>query len=276
MRSTSKRPARFRLIQRKSAYTVAVTFSSARSRSSMPRIPGASWSLPTRGQAALPRQPRMITGARRSTHGSNSTTTDWIPLEIKSASEFTRGKWGPTGTDDAPTYYCTQMHWQIGLSGAPFGRIVALLGADDLRVYTIQRDEQVLAFLRNAADEFWQRVLERKPPPLDYQHPRAGECSPSCSATIDATEILQGTTTTANGATSCRKRPSRRKQYEAVRDGAKRICCTACVAPRSELRRRPDHGKEDDSSARLYRRAVRIRVRDGEKEPKTGAPANRG
>jgi len=40
-----------------------------------------------------------------------------IPIEIKSASEFTRGKWGPSGTDDAPTYYCAQLHWQLLATG---------------------------------------------------------------------------------------------------------------------------------------------------------------
>jgi putative phage-type endonuclease len=145
----------------------------------------------------------------------------WVPLEIKSASEFTRGKWGASGTDDAPTYYCTQMHWQIGLTGAPFGRIVALLGSDDLRVYTIQRDEQVLAFLRNAAAEFWQRVLERKPPPLDYQHPRTGDMLAKLFREIDATEILQGTDDDRKWRDVMQEAAEQAKQYEAVRDGAK-------------------------------------------------------
>jgi putative phage-type endonuclease len=145
----------------------------------------------------------------------------WIPLEIKSASEFTRGKWGPTGTDDAPTYYCTQNHWQIGLSGAPFGRIVALLGADDLRVYTLERDEVVLKFLRDAADEFWQRVLKRNPPPVDYQHPRATEMLSRLFRNVDATEILQGTDDDRKWRDVMQQAAEQMKVYEGVRDGAK-------------------------------------------------------
>jgi putative phage-type endonuclease len=144
-----------------------------------------------------------------------------IPLEIKSASEFTRGKWGPSGTDDAPTYYCTQVHWQIALTGAPFGRLVALLGADDLRVYTINRDEQVIAFLRKAADEFWRCVMDRKPPPMDYAHPRAGETLAKLFRRIDATEILQADDDDRKWRDVMQDAAERMKQYEAVRDGAK-------------------------------------------------------
>jgi predicted phage-related endonuclease len=145
----------------------------------------------------------------------------WVPLEIKSSSEFTRGKWGPSGTDDCPTYYCTQVHWQIGLTGAPFGRLVALLGADDLRVYTIQRDEQVLKFLNDAAAEFWQRVLDRNPPPVDYQHPRAGESLAKLFRDVNATEILQASDSDRSWRDVMQEAAEEIKRYEAVRDGAK-------------------------------------------------------
>lgn len=114
-----------------------------------------------------------------------------IPLEIKSASEYTRGKWGPTGTDDAPVYYCTQLHWQMQLSGAPFGRIVALLGSDDLRVYTIQRDAQIDRFLMQAARDFWRRIETADPPPVLYEHANTGATLDRLFASPNATTIAQ-------------------------------------------------------------------------------------
>lgn len=114
-----------------------------------------------------------------------------IPVEIKSASEFTRGKWGPSGTDDAPTYYCAQLHWQLLATEAPYGRIVALLGADDLRVYTIERDEKICEYLLKQAQEFWTRLETGNPPEINFEHPSAGETLAKLFRNFQPTEILQ-------------------------------------------------------------------------------------
>jgi putative phage-type endonuclease len=114
-----------------------------------------------------------------------------IPIEIKSASEYARGKWGPSGTDDAPTYYCAQLHWQLLATGAPYGRIVALLGADDLRVYTIERDQRVGEYLLSQAQEFWARLQDGIPPEIDFEHPTAGETLAKLFRNFEPTEILQ-------------------------------------------------------------------------------------
>lgn len=114
-----------------------------------------------------------------------------IPVEIKSASEFTRDKWGQSGTDEAPTGYCAQLHWQIHAMGAPFGRIVALLGADDLRVYTIERDPKIAEFLLKSAAEFWLCVQAGTPPEVNFAHPSVGDTLARLFNSPRATEILQ-------------------------------------------------------------------------------------
>lgn len=144
-----------------------------------------------------------------------------IPLEIKSASEFTRGKWGPSGTDDAPTYYCAQMHWQLMATGAPFGRIVALLGSDDLRVYTIERDETVAKFLLESAVEFWQRVQSGNPPALNVDHPSAADTLARLFRNPNATEILQADDQLRAWRDVMVEASAQMKTYEGVRDGAK-------------------------------------------------------
>lgn len=144
-----------------------------------------------------------------------------VPLEIKSASEFTRGQWGPSGTDDAPVYYCTQVHWQIAATGADFGRLVALLGADDLRVYTIPRDDKVIEFLLGAASEFWQRVLDRRPPDPDVRHPRAGDLLKLLFRNVNATEILQAGDSEQRWRMVMEEAAAEANKYEAVATGAK-------------------------------------------------------
>jgi putative phage-type endonuclease len=95
----------------------------------------------------------------------------FVPLEIKSTLHYARAAWGESGTDDVPTYYATQVHWQIAATAAPFGRLVALIG-DDLRVYTIQRDERVIEYLVDRVAEFWRRIELRDPPSPTYDHER--------------------------------------------------------------------------------------------------------
>lgn len=144
-----------------------------------------------------------------------------IPVEIKSASEFTRGKWGASGTDDAPTYYCSQLHWQMAAMGAPFGRIVALLGADDLRVYTIERDPSVDQFLAAKAAEFWNRVLTGEEPTIDFDHASAGETLELLFKNFNATEILQADNVLRSWRDVMVDAGEQIKSYEGVRDGAK-------------------------------------------------------
>jgi hypothetical protein len=102
--------------------------------------------------------------------------TRLVPIEIKTSSEFVnRDEWGLDGTDAAPTDYCAQLHWQITLTGAPFGRIVALIGADDLRVYTLQADPQISKFLLERARAFWACVKAGVAPDVDFNHPATFE-----------------------------------------------------------------------------------------------------
>ena len=143
------------------------------------------------------------------------------PLEIKSASEFTRHKWGPSGSDDAPTDYCAQLHWQMLAMDAPFGRIVALLGADDLRVYTIQRDPAIDAFLLDQATEFWQCVEERRPPPINFEHPSIGETLARLFNTPNALEIVQADDALRAWRDVMLQSSEAIKRYEAVKDGAR-------------------------------------------------------
>lgn len=114
-----------------------------------------------------------------------------IPIEIKSASEYTRGKWGKTGTDEAPTYYCTQLHWQMMALDVPIGRIVALLGSDDLRVYTLERDAAIDKFLLSEAAQFWELIESKTPPAIDFEHPKALETAELIFSNPNATEILK-------------------------------------------------------------------------------------
>lgn len=84
--------------------------------------------------------------------------------EIKTVHPFAAKEWGEEGTDEIPIYYAAQvMH---GLMIVPRRRtiVAALIGADDLRVHFVERDDETISAIRAREIAFWQRVQDRNPP----------------------------------------------------------------------------------------------------------------
>ena len=84
--------------------------------------------------------------------------------ELKTVHPFAAKAWGEPDTDEIPIYYAAQaMH---GLMVKPRQKciVAALIGADDLRVHQIERDEETIAAMRAKELAFWQRVQDRNPP----------------------------------------------------------------------------------------------------------------
>jgi putative phage-type endonuclease len=78
-------------------------------------------------------------------------------LEIKTASIRMADRWGEPGTDKIPEHYAVQVAWYQALTGCTFADVAVLLGNDDLRIYTLQRDRELEAMLLSKAGEWWQR-----------------------------------------------------------------------------------------------------------------------
>lgn len=78
-------------------------------------------------------------------------------LEVKHSSY--RGRW----SDGLPQYVESQVRWQLGVMRYPVADVAALLGADDLRVYTVEHEEAVFEDLVAVARDFRQRLLEGGP-----------------------------------------------------------------------------------------------------------------
>jgi putative phage-type endonuclease len=86
-------------------------------------------------------------------------------VEIKSVSPWAAGDWGAEGTDEIPLYYACQVMFSLMVTGREYATVAALIGSDDLRVYRINRDEALIAYIRKAAVDFWtNHVLSGVPP----------------------------------------------------------------------------------------------------------------
>ena len=95
-------------------------------------------------------------------------------LEIKTDGRDRAHVWGEPGTDEVPDYYAVQVAYYLGV-GLETGAIeedtadvaALLLGVDDSpRIYRVQHQPEVYAWLLEAAERFWvDHVVPKRPPP---------------------------------------------------------------------------------------------------------------
>ena len=88
-------------------------------------------------------------------------------IEIKTVHPSKAPQWGEQGTDEIPLWYAAQISHALMVTRRDACLVAALIGADDLRIYRVFRDEDLIGALREAEVAFWQNnVLALVPPPL--------------------------------------------------------------------------------------------------------------
>lgn len=87
-----------------------------------------------------------------------------VSAEAKSVNGFAAKLWGEQETDDFPIYYQCQTLHDLMVKGRKKCVVAALIGTDDLRIYWIDRDDELIAGIRQKEIEFWDRVQRRDPP----------------------------------------------------------------------------------------------------------------
>lgn len=88
-------------------------------------------------------------------------------LEIKTANARMDKDWGESGSNIIPPYYYSQIaHYMMVLDYDSWD-LAVLIGGQDFRVYSFERDKEVDKLIIEKATEFWEEnVLKRVPPPL--------------------------------------------------------------------------------------------------------------
>ena len=91
--------------------------------------------------------------------GSNGETKSVHPNAVKA--------WGNAEEGEEPPLYVTaQAVWGLGITGRARCYVQALIGFDDYRLYVVERDDDLIATIRQRAADFWRfHVLPRRPPP---------------------------------------------------------------------------------------------------------------
>lgn len=86
-------------------------------------------------------------------------------IEAKTVHPFKVREWGAEDTDQIPVWYTAQAMHGIMCTGRDHTLFAVLIG-DDLRLYRVERDPEIIVGLRQKEIDFWNNhVLPRVPPP---------------------------------------------------------------------------------------------------------------
>jgi hypothetical protein len=80
-------------------------------------------------------------------------------------------KYGEPGTDDLPERVLVQVHHQFSVVGPEccIAWVPVLIGGEGFRMYRVERDEEIVAKVVDAAESFWNRYVVRDIRPDDFK-----------------------------------------------------------------------------------------------------------
>lgn len=140
--------------------------------------------------------------------------------EIKTVHPFKMKEWGEIGTDELPLHYVAQVQHGMGVKNARRCRTFALIG-DDLKPYLVERDDELIAAMREKASDFWaNHVLPKVQPPMDYDHKDVLETLKRLYPGTDGT-IIQATAMHEHWRAVIETSKEMRDHYEAILAGAR-------------------------------------------------------
>ncbi|ANB59064.1 putative phage-type endonuclease domain protein [Anoxybacillus sp. B7M1] len=106
-----------------------------------------------------PEYPFMIANVDRLVVGEDAG------LECKTASEYLKDEW--VEGEKIPDQYFIQCQHYMAVTGRSKWYIAVLIGGNKFRWDVIERDEEIINYLIEIEAEFWQRVIEKRPPEVD-------------------------------------------------------------------------------------------------------------
>ena len=93
--------------------------------------------------------------------------TDGRIVELKTAGARVASEWGEAGSDQIPAHYLVQVIHQMVVAEATVADVAVLIGGQDFRVYTVERDDAVAERLVELESAFWSHVRQQVPPEFD-------------------------------------------------------------------------------------------------------------
>ena len=82
-------------------------------------------------------------------------------VEVKTVGKWANlDEWGEPGTDELPDYYLTQAHHNLAVTGADVCDMPILIAGQDFRIYSVKRNEKIIADLVEIERVFWKECVE--------------------------------------------------------------------------------------------------------------------
>ena len=111
-------------------------------------------------------------------------------IDAKTAQPFARHLWGESGSDEIPIYYAAQFMHGLMVTGRDVCHVAALIGLDDFRVFRIERDDDLIALIRERELEFWDLVQTQTPPPIETAEDALSVWPTSHVETVEVSEAV--------------------------------------------------------------------------------------
>lgn len=141
-------------------------------------------------------------------------------IEIKTVHPFKAKEWGDIGTDSLPLHYIAQVQHGLGVTGRDVCKVFALIG-DDLKPYTVERDDELIRAMREQCAEFWNRyVVPHVQPPMDFEAKNVLDTLKRLYPGTDGT-IISATAMHEHWRAVYETASDMHKKYEAILDGAR-------------------------------------------------------
>lgn len=87
-------------------------------------------------------------------------------LECKTAGSWA-GKVFGEETDAIPNQYLVQCMWQLAVTGRQICDLAVLIGGQEFRIYTVEREEELIREMIDRADQWWNDyIVYENPPPI--------------------------------------------------------------------------------------------------------------
>jgi putative phage-type endonuclease len=97
----------------------------------------------------------------------DAVTSDWMPVEFKAVGAWSARGLGGEETDEVPEHWLIQAHQQMLLAHAWRMEFAVLVAGQRLRIFRVERDEDLCQAIVGGVQAFWNRVLTRVAPPSD-------------------------------------------------------------------------------------------------------------
>ena len=98
---------------------------------------------------------------------------DFTPIEAKTSQS--KEEWGFEGSDDIPQEYIMQAQQQMAVTDTKSCDVPVLFSNFNFKLYTVERNDDLIQLIIESAGEMIERIRDRKPPEPNWQHPKTYE-----------------------------------------------------------------------------------------------------